>query len=91
MRTHDVSVELEGRLAPGEAEAQSGALTGGRARLRAGEKDASRRGFMLLARKERPQFKAGDKPAPRLIILLQSDQTGAFAAFASFSDFARKL
>ena len=48
---HCFNVELEGRLALGEMEVKSGAMTGGRARLNAVEKDASRRGFLLLARK----------------------------------------
>jgi DNA-binding winged helix-turn-helix (wHTH) protein/tetratricopeptide (TPR) repeat protein/TolB-like protein len=48
---HYFSVELEGRLALGEVEIQSGAITRGRAHLQAVEKDASRRGFVLLARK----------------------------------------
>jgi hypothetical protein len=48
---HYFSVELEGRLALGEVEVQSGTLTRGRAHLQSVEKDASRHGFVLLARK----------------------------------------
>ena len=44
-------VELEGRLTLGEVEIHSGAVNRGRTRLRSVEKDASRRGFALLARK----------------------------------------
>jgi DNA-binding winged helix-turn-helix (wHTH) protein/tetratricopeptide (TPR) repeat protein len=48
---HYVGVELEGRLAMAEVEMQSGARAGGRAHLQALEKDASKRGFGLVARK----------------------------------------
>jgi len=48
---HYFSVELEGRLALGLVEVQSGAIARGRAHLQAVEKDASRHGFILLARK----------------------------------------
>jgi tetratricopeptide (TPR) repeat protein len=48
---HYLGVQLEGQLALGEVEVQSGSLKGGRARLRAVEKDASKRGFALVARK----------------------------------------
>jgi len=50
-KLHYFSVELEGRLALGEVEVHSGALSRGRARLQSVEKDASRRGLALLARK----------------------------------------
>ncbi|MFZ0687453.1 MAG: tetratricopeptide repeat protein [Terriglobales bacterium] len=48
---HYLGVELEGRLALGEVEVRSGALSRGRSRLQSVERDASRRGFTLLARK----------------------------------------
>ena len=48
---HYLGVELEGRLALAEVEIQLGARTGGRAHLHAVEKDASKRGFVLVARK----------------------------------------
>ena len=43
--------EYKARLALGEVEVKSGKMTAGRARLTALEKDASRTGFLLIARK----------------------------------------
>jgi ATP/maltotriose-dependent transcriptional regulator MalT len=46
-----VGVELEARLARGEIDMRSGNVAAGRARLEALQKDASARGFALVARK----------------------------------------
>jgi hypothetical protein len=43
--------ELEAQLALGEMEVKTGAIAHGRTRLLAVEKDASDRGFLLLARR----------------------------------------
>ena len=54
-----VALELEARLALGEAETRSPQGAGGRARLTALERDAMKRGFMLIAKKA---ARAGSKP-----------------------------
>lgn len=50
-RSGDVFHEFEARLALGEIEMQSGKTAAGRARLAALEKDATAKGFLLIARK----------------------------------------
>jgi len=45
------SIQLEARLGMGELEMKSGDRTNGRARLAALQKDATAKGFLLIARK----------------------------------------
>jgi tetratricopeptide (TPR) repeat protein len=53
-----VGLELEARLALGEIELKSGKIPAGRARLQSLEKDASARGFRLIARKSAAAIRA---------------------------------
>jgi hypothetical protein len=64
-------IELEARLALGEIEVKSGVLTRGRAQLQTVERDASQKGFVLLARKAASHLREAAEEA-------FMDQSGGF-------------